>query len=187
MVTATPVLSPEQMICPLKSFPLLIAVSVVSASLLAQSAAPAAGDANANPPDATDAGGRARRSNSSPEAMMAALRDRFGVTDDAEWSLISTRITAVIELRRSVGGFGGLRAGGDSGRAIRQGGANPEMDALRTAVTDKLPDAEIKARLDRFREVRKRNEAKLDKAREDLRAVLTVRQEALAVLMGLLT
>ena len=49
-----------------------------------------------------------------------------------------------------------------------------------------MPDGEIKARLDRLREVRKENEAKLAKAQEDLRAVLTVRQEAIAVMYGLL-
>jgi hypothetical protein len=79
-----------------------------------------------------------------------------------------------------MGGGGGFRGNG-GGRA-----ANPELDALRTAVTDNMPDAEIKARLDRLREVRKQNEAKLAKAQEDLRAVLTVRQEAMAVMTGLL-
>jgi hypothetical protein len=36
------------------------------------------------------------------------------------------------------------------------------------------------------RELRKENEAKLSKAQEDLRAVLSVRQEAVAVVFGLL-
>jgi hypothetical protein len=49
-----------------------------------------------------------------------------------------------------------------------------------------MPDAEIKLRLDRVRETRKANEAKLSKAQEDLRAVLSVRQEAVAVVFGLL-
>ena len=51
---------------------------------------------------------------------------------------------------------------------------------------DKLPEAEIKSRLDRVREARKQNEAKLSKAQEDLRAVLSIRQEAVAVVFGLL-
>jgi hypothetical protein len=42
------------------------------------------------------------------------------------------------------------------------------------------------SRLDRLREVRKQNEAKLTKAQEDLRAVLSLRQEAIAVMFGLL-
>ena len=60
------------------------------------------------------------------------------------------------------------------------------MNLLSSAVRDKLPDAEIKTRLERLREVRKDNEAKLAKAQEELRAVLSVRQEAVAVLFGLL-
>lgn len=96
------------------------------------------------------------------------------------------------------GGTGGERgdrgAGGDRGtggqggtfRGPPQRGGSPEQTALTQAVTDKLPDAEIKARLTKLRETRKANEAKLEKAQDELRAVLTVRQEAQAVLMGLL-
>lgn len=65
-------------------------------------------------------------------------------------------------------------------------GGSPEQAALTQAVADKLPDAEIKARLTKLRETRKANEAKLEKAQDELRAVLTVRQEAQAVLLGLL-
>jgi len=57
---------------------------------------------------------------------------------------------------------------------------------LRAAITEKLPDAEVKSRLERLREVRKQNEAKVAKAQEELRAVLSVRQEAVAVMFGLL-
>jgi adenosyl cobinamide kinase/adenosyl cobinamide phosphate guanylyltransferase len=64
--------------------------------------------------------------------------------------------------------------------------AHPEQEALRLAVKDKLPDAEIKARLDRAHEVQQQKEAQLARAQADLRAVLTVRQEAVAVLAGLL-
>jgi Spy/CpxP family protein refolding chaperone len=140
-------------------------------------------DADSAPPPPPDAGpatpppeARANRmrGNYNPETMMAALRKRLEVTDDAEWNLISTRIAAVRTLQRSAGGFGGMRGG------------SPEQQALREAVTDKLPDAEIKARLARVRAVRKDNEAKLSQARADLAAVLTVRQEAALVLMGLL-
>ena len=87
------------------------------------------------------------------------------------------------------GGFGfrGLAGNGRNGnRANLQGAANPEREALQTAVTNNAPDAEIKARLDHLRELRTENEAKLQKAQEDLRAALTVRQEAVAVLAGLL-
>ena len=89
------------------------------------------------------------------------------------------------------GGGGGDRGGGDRG-GDRGGGpgrgssSNPEMNALQFAIRDKLPEAEIKNRLERVREMRRDNEAKLAKAQDELRAVLSVRQEAIAVMFGLL-
>jgi hypothetical protein len=148
-------------------------------------------------------GGRGQRGGNFDPAemqqrMMTAMREQFGVTDDAEWKLITDRITAVTELRRAQGGgFGGLGGlggfrGGQGGQGGPGGGrrgnaaANPEQDALRQAITDNLPDAEIKSRLARLRDARKANEEKLTKAQEELRAVLSVRQEAVAVMAGLL-
>ena len=184
---------------------LLATVGVFSASLLAQTATPPDANADARARRRTqnaDANGNANgnanagRGNFDPAAMqerqMTFLREQFAVTDDAEWTLIAERITKVSEIRRSTlggGGFGrGATQGGGGGGGNRptRATANPEQDALRTALTDKLPDAEIKSRLARLRDVRKENETKLTKAQEDLRAVLTLRQEAIAVMAGLL-
>jgi hypothetical protein len=166
----------------------LLAVAVLgfSPSLLAQSTPPGGSSQS----DQTRAD-RRNRGNFSPQAMLDAMRDRLEVTDDAEWALISQRIQTVFELRRSAGGFGGFRvrssdSGGGDRRATRSSGS-PEYDALRDAVTDKMPDAEIKARLERLRVVRKQDQVKLEKAQDDLRAVLTVRQEAVLVMMGILS
>src|SRR3954470_4556098 len=62
--------------------------------------------------------------------MLTALRERFEVTDDEEWKLISERITKVSELRRNAattgfggGGFFGGRGGpGGPGGTGGQGG-----------------------------------------------------------------
>lgn len=124
---------------------------------------------------------------------MDAMKTRFGVTDDAQWAAISPLIQNVMDLRRATqggggfGGFGGRQRGqGGGGGGPRGGAPSPEVDALSQALTDNMPDAEIKVRLDHLREVRKQNEAKLEKARADLLAVLTPRQEAIAVMVGLL-
>lgn len=188
---------------------LFVAGCACSSALLAQV------DPNTPPADAANANGRNRRGqngaggaqggrgNFNPEEMQqrmgAMLREQFDVSDDAEWKLISDRITAVTELRRNTlltggGGFGGPRGGpggpggapGAGGGRGGRGGPSPEQDALRQAITDKLPEAEIKSRLERVREVRKANEEKLTKAQEELRAILSVRQEAVAVMAGLL-
>lgn len=144
---------------------------------------------NAPPPGAYTDGNAVRwRGNFNREEMqariLANLRTQFAVADDAEWKLISDRILKVMELRRSVAGPGFAMV---MFRGNRPGAtANPEVDALRTAIDDKLPEAEIKARLGRLREARKQAEVRLNQAREDLRSILTVRQEAVAVLLGLL-
>lgn len=176
---------------------LLASVSAFSVGVYAQNAAADPNDPNARRRRGQngDANGanNGGRGNFDPSAMMERLREQFGVTDDAEWALISERLTKVSELRRGAMGGGVLGRGGPPGggaaggqRPTRGTTGSPESDALRAAITDKMPDAEIKSRLDRLREVRKQNDAKLAKAQEDLRAVLTVRQEAVAVMFGLL-
>jgi hypothetical protein len=150
----------------------------------------------------TPGGGGDRSPQDMQARLLAGMRERFGVTDDEEWTLISARITKVMELRRSsaggagafMGGFRGGPPGGGGGDNNRGGGTrgtggrggSPEVESLQTAINDKLPEAEIKSRLDRLRESRKNAEANLTKAQEELRAVLSVRQEATAVIFGLL-
>ena len=173
-------------------------LALLSTSALAQDN-PTSGDADRKRRGTGDDNGGRRGMN--PEDMQARmltmLRERFEVTDDEEWKLISDRIAKVNELRRNAAPMGGAFAGrgapgGDGNRGGDRGGrgtsrgGSTETAALQSAIRDKLPDAEIKSRLDRVREARKENEAKLTKAQEELRALLTVRQEAVAVMLGLL-
>jgi hypothetical protein len=144
------------------------------------------------------------RGNFDPEQfrqrMMERYRETMDVKDDAEWKLISERIDKVLEARREVGfgGFGGGgRRGGNGGND--QGGGNAgggrarfggepsaEAQALQKAIESKASADEIKAKLTAYRESRKEKRAKLEKAQEELKKVLTAKQEAAAVLGGLL-
>ena len=151
--------------------------------------------------------------NFDPEAMrqrmMDSYKERLDVKDDAEWKLISDRIEKVTTARRDVGfggGFGGFGRGGGRGGPGGPGGGggdnapggggnrrggfggepSEEAQALQKAIDAKAPADEIKAKLAKYRESRKEKEAKLEKAQDDLRKVLTTRQEAVAVLAGLL-
>jgi hypothetical protein len=63
---------------------------------------------------------------------------------------------------------------------------SPELDALRKAIQAQAPAAEIKAKLADLRAVRAKKEADLASAQEELRQLLSVRQEAVAVTLGLL-
>jgi len=152
-----------------------------------------------------------QRGNFDPEQarqrMMERLREQFEVKDDAEWKLISERITKVMDAQRAtrsfagMGGFGGgRRGGGPGGPGGDQGGAgggrggrggfggepNPDVEALQKAIEDKAPADQIKAKLAKVREDRKTAEAKLETAQDELKKVLSVRQEAVAVMAGLL-
>jgi hypothetical protein len=122
--------------------------------------------------------------------MMERVREQFGVKDDAEWKVISERIEKVSTARREMGGgmgmFGGGRGGPGGGRGGFGGEPSPEATALRSAIENNASADDIKAKLAAYRESQKAKEAKLTKAQEDLRQVLTAKQEAAAVLAGYL-
>ncbi len=84
-----------------------------------------------------------------------------------------------------MGGFGNA-----PGRPAGPGGfgpqPSPELDALRKALDSKAPAEEIKAKLADVRAARKKKEAELEKAQDELRDMLSPRQEAVAVTLGLL-
>jgi hypothetical protein len=86
------------------------------------------------------------------------------------------------------GGFGppGGFPGGGGGPMGFSRQPNPELDALRAAIEAKAATAQLKAKMAQLREARKKKEADLEKAQEDLRQILSVRQEAIAMTLGLL-
>jgi hypothetical protein len=136
------------------------------------------------------------------QRMMDRLKEQLEVTDDTEWKALEPMVTAVMEARRvSMSGMGrgmfggGPRRGGggpDNANAdqARRGPpaqpSSPEADALQKAIDAKAPKAEVKAALDRYISYRKAKQAELEKAQDNLRKVLTSRQEAIATLNGLL-
>lgn len=154
-----------------------------------------------------------RRDNFNPEEMRARMQERvrelLEVKNDDEWKLISARVEKVQEAQREVrslsgnigllfsrGGDQGGGGGGDQGGRTRGPGGpggslfggtpNPDSEAFSKAVQNKAPTEELKQRMARVREARKNAEAKYEKAADDLRQVLTVRQEATLVAIGLL-
>lgn len=133
---------------------------------------------------------------SAPNAAMSRglekLRESLEVDDDAEWDVIAARIMRVSEVRSTLwtGAAGSKAAPSLSAKGKKSSGTpgtgHAEQDALRSAVKDNLPDAEVKVRLARAHEVFEKNGAVLAQAQAELRAVLSVRQEAVAVMAGLL-
>lgn len=143
------------------------------------------------------------------QRMMERYREQLEVKSDDEWKLIEQRITKVFEARRELGsgnrggfgrgggGGGGGRRGGDGANNAgdnndrRRGGgggeASPDEAALQAALDAKASPDDLKAKLAKVRASRKEKQAKLEKAQDELRQVLSVRQEALAVMNGLLS
>jgi len=126
--------------------------------------------------------------------MMDRYREQMGVKDDAEWKIIQERIEKVSDARREIprgggfGGFGGGRGGGPGGPGGPGGGAasSPEAEALQKAIESNASADELKSKLANYRNAVKQKEAKLEKAQASLREVLSTKQEAAAVLAGLL-
>jgi hypothetical protein len=143
-----------------------------------------------------------RRGNFDPAQMrtrmLERLKEQMEVTDDSEWKVIQPLVQNVMDARAAgMGGMGrmfgpGRRPGenADQGGTARRGpfGQAPsaEAEALQKAIDAKASNAELKAAIAKYAEYKKAKQAELEKAQAELRKVLTVRQEAIATVNGLL-
>jgi hypothetical protein len=168
----------------------------------------ASAGAQEQPRPGGDRGGdRNRGGDRSGEDRMAEFRQRMaermkevmGATD-AEWQVLQPKIDKVQQLQQAASSRGGMgmmfSRGGDQDRG-RDGGSR-SSDASTTPVQQKSRDLqasldnkeakpeELKAKLAALREARQKAKADLTKAQEELRELLTVRQEAVLVMMGTL-
>ena len=127
------------------------------------------------------------------QRMMDRYKEDLGFTNDTEWSAVEPLVQKVSEARMEAfrgGGFGGRRGGqGGGGGGGGFGGnvpADPDREALQQAIDNNAPAAQIKTLLDKYRASVKTKQAKLESAQADLKKVLSQKQEASAVLAGLL-
>lgn len=122
--------------------------------------------------------------------FMERFKEQLAVPDD-EWKVIEPKLTKVMTAQRDVRGgwgMGGGRRGGDQN--ADQQSSSPVTTALRelrTAVEKPNSSAEeIDQKLAALREARAKAQANLDAARKELKELLTAKQEANLVLMGML-
>lgn len=133
------------------------------------------------------------------QRMMEFFREQLVVTNDQEWTVIQGRLSKVMQSKMEslMGSMGGLRGmmGRNRGNDGQGGGRrgmfglaqpDPEVEALQRVLEAKAPTDQIKAALTKLRESRKRKEAELAKAQDQLREVLSFRQEAVLVSLGML-
>jgi outer membrane murein-binding lipoprotein Lpp len=136
------------------------------------------------------------------QRMSERTKEQLGATD-AEWQVLQPKVEKVQQLQlaaasRGIGMmFGGGRGGPGGGDGGRDGGtrssdpnASPvdqKTRDLRASVDNKdAKPEELKAKLAALREAKQKAKADLAKAQEELRELLTVRQEAVLVMNGML-
>jgi hypothetical protein len=131
------------------------------------------------------------------QRMMDNIRDDLNFTNDDEWAQVQPLVQKVLDARRDVGvaGMGRMfmgrnrRGGGDEGNRPPRGGMfgqpSPEQEALQKALDDNAPAAQIKDLLAKYKAAQQAKQAKLEAAQDDLKKVLTSKQEAQAYLLGL--
>jgi hypothetical protein len=152
--------------------------------------------------NANFAGGGARRGGGfDPSQMlplfMEMIRPHLEVANDDEWNVIEPRLEKAVKLKIEViaSGLDGLgdmfgQFGGGGGGMTALGGLlgepDPSVGALKTALDSKAPAAEVKADMAKVRDARQQKRAALAKAQQDLKDILSVRQEATLLRVGLL-
>ncbi len=180
-----------------KALMVLIAVNVVSGLWIGQAISQQEGREGRR-------GGRGRLSPEERRERMEQwrkqaaerLRETLGASEE-EWKALQPRIEKVQTSSRQLRGgtMRGRRGRGGRGRRPAPEGteARPQSDlrkkaqALRKVLENKESKAaDIKPSLKALREAREKARTNLEKARKDLREIVTIRQEAHLVLMGIL-
>ena len=137
------------------------------------------------------------------QMMERRIQEQLGATDQ-EWKVLGPRVMKVSEINRQVSGFGrggmfGMFGGGRRGTQGDRPGGRPgapereltevekAMDKLRTTLenTSAKPE-DIKKDLTDLRKAKEKAKQQLAAAQKELRAIVTVRQEAQLVMMGML-
>lgn len=142
------------------------------------------------------------------QRMMERMKEQLGADNEA-WKVMEPRLTKVMELNRQTQGMGGrggmfgmmggMRGprGGDNAGGQGDNRRGPQQDPatmtpvekaqeqLRTTLENQSASPEeIKKNLTALREAREKAKQELATAQQELRQILTVRQEAQLVVMG---
>lgn len=130
------------------------------------------------------------------QRMMDNIQDQLGFTNDTDWDAVKPLVQKVLDARRDAQGQG-MRAlfrnrnrGNDQGGGNNRGNAffgqpSPEQQALQQALDDNAPSGQVKDLLAKYKASQKARQDKLKAAQENLKKVLTPRQEAQAYLLEL--
>jgi hypothetical protein len=179
----------------------LFLTALMTVPALAQDANSGAeqGSSNSNRGDRGDRGNRDRGNRGDfRERMNNFIKERLGSPSDDEWKVIEPKLQKVAEARRDVASFGRGMFGGRGGDRDRNADNKDDNKEQRSAVQkasndlqktldnkDASPE-EITKKLTALREAKEKAKATLTAAQKDLKDVLTQRQEAALVMLGIL-
>jgi hypothetical protein len=126
------------------------------------------------------------------QQMSDRMKEMLGSSDD-EWKVIQPRLEKVMQLQRETRGggmgfmFGRNRDRGQSSSSQSDSAVAKAAADLRSALEDKSISAdEIAKRLANYRQAKEQAKQELVKAQSDLKELLSQRQEAQLVMMGML-
>lgn len=125
------------------------------------------------------------------QRMMDRMKEMLGASDD-EMQAIAPKLEKVMQLQRDSNG-GGMRMlfgrrGGDQQQQQQQPQSAVQQKAkeLQDAVEANAPAADIKAKMQALRDARAAARQELTKAQAELKELLTQKQEATLLMMGML-
>jgi len=120
------------------------------------------------------------------------IKERVGAPED-EWKVIEPKLTKVIEARRETMSsmFGGYRRRGSDSSSSSDTTAHSATEKASRELRDVLDKKEstteeVTAKLTAFREAREKAKQTLASAQKELKDILSPRQEAVLVSMGML-
>ena len=127
------------------------------------------------------------------ERMLEVAKEHMKITDEEEWAVIKPRLSKVFKLSDNNNGMANVMR---SMFRRNFGGANAKKSTEPVQIaTDELQDtldkeaptnAEIQAKLTALRGAREKNRQALITAQQELKEILTLKQEALLVMAGML-
>ncbi len=164
--------------------------SIKSAMLASAAALLVTGSVNLSAQPAGGGGGFRNMDPAQMQAqMMERMKENLEITNDDDWKAISPLVEKVMTAQREsmmgrFRGFGRRGGGGPGGMGGQE--LTGAMGDLPKAIDGKASNNELKQVLARVAAERKQPEAALTQAQENLRKVLSVRQEALAVFNGMI-
>jgi hypothetical protein len=130
--------------------------------------------------------------------MVDRMRQSLVVTNEDDWSVISVKLQKVMQFHfeEQIAGLsgvmknmgGGMGGGGGGLRFLTMLGSTPDPteDALQQALDSNAASAQLKTAMAKLRAVRKAKQDEKIKAQDELRDLLTIRQEATLLSMGIL-